>query len=225
MLTRECNSVKEYLESEGGIITSIGDPKTFFDVAIFTPGVSPSPFFYGEPKLKDVHTDVKSDMIEASLFRAIPATTPKIGFGRGAQFLNIMNGGGSFQKITGHMGDPHAIMDFMTWDEYLGTSLHSEEMIPAPNSVVLAGAQKADRKESFGSTYIIEPGSKNHQWSDIEATWIEHTNCLCFQPRPDFNYNGMPKDGSYRKAVDSTRELFDTYFEDWVKPKIKSLNV
>jgi len=223
LLSRESHSIREFIEREGGIITSVGDPKTYFDVAIFTPGPSPSPFFYGEPRMDGVSCDISADMTEAALFRAIDHKIPKIGIGRGAQFLNIMNGGSSFQKITGHMGEPHPIMDFMTWDEYKGTSLHSDEMIPAPNSVVLAGAQIADRKESYGATYIIDAGSKNHQWSDVEATWIEHTNCLCFQPRPDFQYANAPANGSLRKAVDSTGELFDTYFDEWVKPKIKSL--
>jgi len=220
LLTTDHEPVRKYIEDNGGIITSIADTKEFYDVAVFTPGAQPSPFFYGEMRRPEVFVDINRDLTEARLYREIPEKTPKIGIGRGAQFLNIMNGGGAWQKSYGHMVE-HMLLDFMSGDTFYVTSNHNDEMIPGPGAAILAGARASDRKLTDKAAYSIDlpDAHKNNKWDDTEVAFYELSNSFCFQPRPDFVFAGGTK--AQLAAAEATRELFEGYYDDWVAPKIK----
>ena len=103
------------------------------------------------------------------------------GICRGAQFLNVMNGGKMWQHVTGHaVSKGHIATDLVSGEEVLVTSTHHQMMIPSAHGKVLAVANVAGHKYSY------DKGEEGGVTPDIEVVFYEDTKSLCFQPHPEY---------------------------------------
>ncbi|MBD3261816.1 MAG: hypothetical protein GF334_09165 [Candidatus Altiarchaeales archaeon] len=207
-----CPPLQKLIEDEGGVV--VHDTKEYFDVVIFPPGEDVSPFLYGQKKMEKTNNNFIRDMRENALYRRLPGSVPKIGVGRGAQFLNVMSGGTLYQYTTGHLSS-HKLLDFITDNEMLVTSCHRQQMVLPDGADMLAGACESDRKEGPG--FVIHNDlalSKNKtQWPDVEVGYVDWTTSLLFQPRPELPSND--------EATKNTANYFFQLIDDWVIPSIK----
>lgn len=199
----------------GGIVTY--DTLSNFEVAVFTPGEDVSPFLYGEKRLKKSMCNFPRDMRENALYRALPDKCPKIGIGRGAQLLCVLNGGRINQHVTGHCS-PHIMLDSMTGNQLQVTSYHHQEMVPSGHTDVLGFAHAADKKETPTriSNIDVNFNIKKGNFPDTEVAYCLNTKSLMFQPRPEKDWDST--------AGKNTKNLFMQYYEEWILPDAKTLH-
>lgn len=196
------HQLKIFFESQGAIVTY--DPWEDYDVAVFTPGADVSPFLYGAKRLTNTSSDPVRDMRENRFYRDLPVKTPKIGIGRGAQFLNVMAGGTMWQHVTDHAAT-HYVIDLVTGESITVTSMHHQEMVSTSDAALLAVCNVAQQKRnSFGSmNYDIFENDKKGVHYDTEVVWYDRINALCFQPRPEMGHK-------------MTTDYFLSLVTDWV---------
>jgi hypothetical protein len=169
------------------------------DMIVFQGGTDVDPKLYGDDRHpKTDEPDEVRDRMETALFRSMETSKFqwKIGICRGAQFLNVMNGGKLWQDIPGHRYS-HELRYINEADlqrTYLVSSTHHQMMIPhLPDGIIWAYANQAEYRE-HAKGGRLELG-KNH-WRDAEIVYYPKTKSLCFQPHPEYL---VPAD---------TRELF-----------------
>ncbi len=203
-------NIKIFLEKAGGIVSFNLDSTDKFDAVVFPPGDDISPFLYGEVKYKRTTCNLVRDMTENRLYRKIPNNVPKIGIGRGAQFLNIMNGGSLWQNVSGHLVN-HDVINFSDGETYFVSSKHHQEMIPAKHGLNTLGAAVADVKETPHKLirYDVALDKAKNNYRDVEGVYYEDTASYCFQPR----VYGTP----LHKAELNSNELFFEHMENYLK--------
>lgn len=169
------------------------DNKVVADLFCFTGGADVSPCLYGEKSHPTTGSNMHRDFKEIGEFSyALNKNIPMVGICRGAQFLNVMNGGKMWQDVSEHaVWDTHGLkkrgLDIDNI-EYQVTSTHHQMMRASDDGIILAM-----------STHICHVESYDEQGSvyGTEVVLYEKNKCLCFQPHPE--YNG---------AADDTEALF-----------------
>lgn len=153
------------------------------DIVCFTGGVDVNPQLYGEKALPETRFNEERDIYETGVWlAAIEKKIPCIGICRGAQFLNVMNGGTLWQDVDNHCGH-HDILDVHWQTTRNGmTSTHHQMMRPAEDGQILALANKSLNKKAES----IAIQRKKPEPDDVEVVWYPSTLCLCFQPHPEF---------------------------------------
>lgn len=172
----------------------------------FTGGEDVSPFLYGETKHRTTGSNAGRDIYEAGIFAiASRIEIPMAGICRGGQFLNVMSGGRMYQDVDGHtIYGTHACTDVTTGEIHQVTSTHHQMMVPSSRGVLLAEAAQASRLETDSRVYnLLAKGG------DTEAVFYPHTNCLCFQPHPEFNN----ADSTLKYYVELLNRCFDLRLE------------
>lgn len=157
------------------------------DIVCFTGGEDVDPALYGEKPIPETHCNPMRDMFEAGVYgEALGLNKPMIGICRGAQFLNVMNGGKLWQDVNLHaIAGGHNVVDVRTGDtKYNMTSTHHQQMIAAKDAEILAVASLSTKKKSDTETVELV---KNHN-EDIEVLWYPGSLSLCFQPHPEFQH-------------------------------------
>lgn len=154
------------------------------DLVQFTGGEDVSPELYGQRNTQS-YVNVKRDLMDICAFRkALALSIPMAGICRGGQFLNVMSGGKMIQHVEGHAtGQMHRAED-VVWNEFenvLVTSTHHQMMVPGDMGDILLTANIVGEE-------------------DTEAVYYTHTQCLCFQPHPEFT-----------EAVGDCRDLYFRY--------------
>lgn len=150
------------------------------DFLLFTGGADVSPRLYGDEDLGLSITSDKRDHHECVLFNKYK-DIPKVGICRGGQFLNVMSGGAMYQDVKGHCGAHEAtVLD--TGQTIFVTSTHHQMMIPSSDGRVLMVAHQDGHKVE---TDLTKERDKTPD-VDTEVVFYPHTNCLCFQPHPEF---------------------------------------
>lgn len=156
----------------------------------FTGGEDVTPSMYGASSHPYTHSRLSRDQYEAQIFHtARIAEIPMVGICRGAQFLNVMSGGAMYQHVSNHTRE-HTITDATTGEEVYVSSTHHQMMKPSGKGVLVASSTLMGSRE----WYEGEIFKKDVSNQDIEVVYYEHTNCLCFQPHPEFTapeYVGM----------------------------------
>lgn len=156
------------------------------DVVVFTGGSDVDPKYYGEEIHPKAHVSPWRDIECESLYlEASKRDLPMIGICRGAQFLNVMNGGKTWQHVNNHaLGGVHPLTDLSTGEVVNVTSTHHQMMRPHREGQVLAVAKEASLKENMVSGEINRIQGKSE---DVEVVFYPHTRCLCFQPHPEYS--------------------------------------
>ena len=185
------------------------------DLLQFTGGSDVHPKFYGELSHPTAHSDMARDRHEHDIFTDFVGCKPMTGICRGGQFLNVMNGGRLYQDVDNHgIFDTHGILigspDADHHKVIQVTSTHHQMMRATKDGLVLAYAHESDRLEHMPRTHhdpIIYDVDGTHD--DVEVVLYKDTNCLCFQPHPEF-------DRAPKECTDYYFELILCYHIDLV---------
>lgn len=164
------------------------EPK-FADILVFTGGSDVTPSMYGEKPLACTSFQISRDIRELRDWRNYGPGKFKIGICRGAQFLNVLNGGRLWQDVDNHaLHGGHEVTDILTQKKHVVSSTHHQQMRPAGGSVIVATTQLSTQKHSdlvhwkkgeqapFASMAI-----------DYEVVWYPKTKSLCFQGHPEYH--------------------------------------
>jgi gamma-glutamyl-gamma-aminobutyrate hydrolase PuuD len=116
---------------------------------------------------------------------------PKVGICRGAQLLNIFNGGSLWQDVDNH--NTHHPVRVFTYKEGAPVSemrrtvnsVHHQMCRVTPDALVLATAAAARQFKSDGTSRRI---NGDNQWEDIEAFFYSYTNSLGIQWHPEYGH-------------------------------------
>lgn len=157
------------------------------DIICFTGGEDVDPSLYGEKPIPGTYFNPKRDQIEAYIYgEALAENKPMIGICRGAQFLNVMNGGKLWQDVNNHATHSgHSVIDMITGEiKHNMTSTHHQQMIPAKDAEILAVAELSTVKTNMTKTVK----RKTPVADDVEVLWYPSSLSLCFQPHPEFEH-------------------------------------
>lgn len=178
--------------SVGTMLTSAGfeevsDIKNA-DFLVLTGGADISPSLYGEMNVKS-SCNLERDHTELSAIQeAINLGLYMCGICRGAQMLNVVSGGSMWQDVNNH-SQSHPMIDTLTGDTIVTTSIHHQMMIPSGNYKLVAYSRNAD-------TFTNDKGTfKTTVHKDPEVVYYRDTKALCVQGHPEF----AEKDSVYRK--------------------------
>ena len=149
------------------------------DIACWTGGADISPELYGQKIAGTVGVNHARDKREVELWK-VYKDKPKLGVCRGAQLLNVLNGGSMYQHVDRHGGSPHYI-ETVNGEQVLVCSVHHQLMIPAPESVLVAWTK-------LSTIRVDDKGQRrrNDDEVDPEVIYIPKDNALCFQAHPEF---------------------------------------
>lgn len=157
------------------------------DVYVFTGGEDIYPGLYGEKPMPGTHWNSKRDHFEVEMYQNIPKEKFKVGICRGAQLLNVMNGGKMWQDVNNHQGGNHyiyinKIKGLFKDDRFLSNSAHHQMMVPSLKGETIGTAQVSDyrmrqNKEIRGSFFV-----------DTEIVWYPEDKAFCFQAHPEFGH-------------------------------------
>ena len=171
-----------YLKEGWDITTELDDA----DLVQFLGGADVSPLLYGRKAHPKTQFNERTDELDIEVYEAAQERgIPCVGICRGGQFLNVMSGGKMFQHIEGHCGE-HITNLHGVRDHLLVSSTHHQMMQPSKDGFVLMSNKPlGDRYEEIG---VGGQTIRYHSIKeDVEAVYYEDTNCLCFQPHPEFD--------------------------------------
>jgi gamma-glutamyl-gamma-aminobutyrate hydrolase PuuD len=157
------------------------------DAIQFTGGADVDPMLYNEPKHPRTGTNPMRDSAEAHIFYTYENEKPMLGICRGGQFLCVMSGGRLWQDVDMHgISGVHAAVDIDTQQVVMVSSTHHQMMDPttAENYSILVTSGRTTRKSDGWGNDIKQ--DKDVHDRDVEAVFFEDTQCLCFQPHPEF---------------------------------------
>lgn len=173
----------------------------FADVVVFTGGADVAPILYDQRPLSSTHYDIERDKYEVLMYK-LAKDKMKVGICRGAQFLNVMNGGSLWQHVDNH-GRTH-MTTYVTRKGGtilvpLSSTHHQVMRLPKDMSsgnrgYVWAWASQSTKLED---DHQVTHTSGDHA-KDLEIIFYPKSHSLCFQPHPEF-----PGD-QYRR----TRDIF-----------------
>lgn len=156
------------------------------DAVLFSGGEDINPSLYGENKSKYVYSvDYGRDATEEAIFHeAIKRNIPMFGICRGAQFLNVMNGGKLVQHMHGHTGTRHEVVTINDEMFNVTSSHHQMMLMPESHLDYVELAWTKDRRSNFyynGNDEVIEGIEK-----EMEAVLFPKTKCLGVQWHPEW---------------------------------------
>lgn len=170
-------------------LTEVDDPNNA-DVIIWNGGEDIGTSIYLEQPVCRGIPFVKSDrdIDEIALFDEYKDTKTKLllGICRGAQLLNVLNGGKLWQDVDNH-GRSHPMIDLNTGEIIEVTSTHHQMMVPAPlNGEVIGVASKSTFKDAEGGVKHFLTTQNLKAGGDIEIMWYPKHRSLCIQGHPEY---------------------------------------
>jgi gamma-glutamyl-gamma-aminobutyrate hydrolase PuuD len=168
------------------------------DLVQFTGGADVSPYLYGEFKHPSTGNDPARDVYEQEIYdKCIAMGVPMAGICRGGQFLNVMNGGSMYQDVDGHaiqgthkafiLGGLLSVDVSSTHHQMMRPNLSPEAEAQVIMSAALSKTKENMTSNASGTPKVItEICDPSRHKSDVEAVYYGATNCLCFQPHPEF---------------------------------------
>ncbi len=163
---------------------------TLPDFVVFTGGTDINPDLYGQERHPWTQvTDHHRDKREVALWKEYRAI-PKVGICRGAQLINVLNGGSMIQHVDGHGGSNHRITDIFG-NTPMTSSVHHQQMVPATGAELVAWCRGIGYQDQR-----LEP----------EVLFIEQDKALLFQGHPEF---GPPECTDY---------FFDVLMSTYIDP-------
>lgn len=186
-------------------------------LCVFTGGADINTELYGEEPISECGWfNEKRDEYEVQVYQNCREfDIPMVGICRGAQFLNVMNGGTLWQHVTGHR-ESHQAVDLILGHVITVTSTHHQMMRPAETAEVLMVTARD------GKPAALSPVKKAHnvthtsapQEAEPEVLWYEDTRCLCVQFHPE-NHD----------ATKECRKYFEELLNDFVIPETQVILV
>jgi len=160
---------------------------------IFWGGADVHPSFYNRKPSKMLGgTDAVRDKKEIDLAKElIKNKIPCIGICRGAQLLNVVNGGILVQHLIDH---PYGHNILKTYDgkEVHSNSSHHQMMVPKGEYELLAWEDHERACHDPDNDMITVVPRVN------EVIWFPNTKCLCIQPHPEW----LPSEHEFVKWLD-----------------------
>lgn len=178
----------------------IADKPEDADIILYLGGADINPALYGEKPIPGTYYVEAQDRKEVEIYNRFKHKALFIGICRGAQLLNVMNGGKMWQDVDHHNGGTHKVVDKITGLQYDINSLHHQQMIPPSDATVVAVSSESSVKAADG---VFWRGDNDQ--SDIEVLWFDETRCLCFQAHPEFGH---------KETEDYFFELIHRYIQD-----------
>jgi len=167
------------------------------DLVQFTGGADVSPILYSEKVHPSTGCSERRDHEEMFVYKkAQKWSIPVAGICRGAQFLNVMNGGKMWQHVNGHAIHGTHVMITEDGRDVEVTSTHHQMMIPNEKGDVLAIAYESDIRECMKGDKIWRETGEHE---DTEVVYYSKTQSICFQPHPEY--------------LDKDHECQEYYFE------------
>lgn len=169
--------IRMFQERGWEIVDKIGDA----DLVQFTGGEDVTPAYYGALPHPTTYCNPTRDAFEKAIFeRCISGGVPMVGICRGGQFLNVMSGGAMWQDVDNHaIHGTHMLFDLDTGEVVDVSSTHHQMMKPSSEGNIIATASESYRRENV---YSIDGGFDD----DVEVVYYPNTQCLCFQPHPEY---------------------------------------
>ena len=154
----------------------------------FTGGADVSPELYGQKKIPGTFTSPKRDEYEKEIFDEFVGKIPMVGICRGAQFLNVMCGGGLWQDVDGHTTHGgHDAIDLATGYKFKVSSTHHQMMRCGNGATLLAYATEAHNfYDDSGHYSKMDRIKQEYEELDEEVVHYPEQKVLCFQPHPEF---------------------------------------
>lgn len=148
------------------------------DLLCFTGGADVSPELYDEVNVCSYPSPERDKEEEAIFDWAYEHDMPMVGICRGAQFLNVMNGGKVWQDVDAHAISGTHEIDCVYGGKLMVSSTHHQMMRPSTDAKVLAIAALATYK-------LNAHGLLGHTEEDAEVVYYPETKSLCYQPHPE----------------------------------------
>jgi len=184
-----CQYRQMYLANGFNLVYRLEDA----DLVQFTGGEDVTPLLYGHQAHESTYNNENRDRLEQEIFvEAEAQQIPMVGICRGGQFLNVMNGGTTYQDVDNHAtANGHVAIDTVTYLEYQVSSTHHQMMRPSDSANVLLYARLATKKVAFDPEFEVFEDCCQGEFKavlevDTEACYYPETNSLCFQPHPEF---------------------------------------
>ncbi|OYV41141.1 MAG: hypothetical protein B7Z80_02695 [Rhodospirillales bacterium 20-64-7] len=157
------------------------------DIIVFNGGQDVGTSLYGERPILSYIPEAPSDRdkYEHEVFDTVKGSKFTLGICRGAQFLNVMNGGTLWQDVDKH-GRDHTMLDLVSGLTYRATSTHHQMMRPNFNidNLLVGVASEATVRRRDGETQNINP--KTNPDLDVEIMWYPGNRSLCIQGHPEY---------------------------------------
>ena len=187
-------SYNKMFEERGfGVVYSLEEA----DLVQFTGGADVSPVMYGELPHPSTGFSARRDKEEMAVYKeAQKWSIPCAGICRGAQFLNVMNGGKMWQHVNNHAISGTHVMITDDGRDVEVTSTHHQMMRAAEHGDVLCVAYESDIREHMKDGVLCR---ETGEYEDTEVVLYTKTQSLCFQPHPEY--------------LDKDHECQEYYFE------------
>jgi len=153
---------------------------------VFTGGVDVDPSLYNEKIHSKTHSNIRRDKSEKLFYnRCKDLKIPTVGICRGAQFLNVMNGGRLMQHVYNHaISGTHTIITDKDESVFV-TSTHHQMMYPKGKYQLLAWANGLSNKYETGGG-VIFPKSNGEVFREPEVVYFPDTKSLSVQFHPEY---------------------------------------
>lgn len=153
------------------------------DMILYTGGADVNPILYGENKLDVTSCDSRQDKADGDTYlEAKKLGKFQVGICRGAQLLNVMNGGILWQDVNHHAGRNHNVTDVITKKTFEVSSLHHQAVVLTGKGKLLAWTELSDRKLSSKGAWTAKSGKMS---LDVEAFFYPETRSLGVQWHPE----------------------------------------
>lgn len=157
---------------------------------IFWGGADVDPSLYNRPRSDSCgRSNLDKDLLEKAYMQdLIQACVPIIGICRGAQLLNVVNGGILVQHIEGHaIAKEHLCAEINTGNVMSVSSTHHQMMVAHKDGQVLFVDYHPRNGVHWDDTN--EPYNYNHV---VEVVYYPKTKSLCIQPHPEWMKQDSP---------------------------------
>jgi gamma-glutamyl-gamma-aminobutyrate hydrolase PuuD len=176
---------KMFIDRDWELVTSIFDA----DLVQFTGGEDVDPALYGAKRHSATYANPIRDKREIAIYeQAQELGIPCAGICRGGQLLNVLNGGKMYQDVDNHGRAHQATLQGPVGKVRVSSTHHQMMRPPGKDEIILLVASESTQKEAMeGNLLIRTKVSKDHPDDDIEAVYFPQTNCLSFQPHPEYS--------------------------------------
>lgn len=158
-----------------------------YDLVVLTGGPDVDPEFYGHKKLpKTSSPSTARDEAEQDLFhRCASLGVAIVGVCRGAQILNVLNGGWIVQHVENHTRN-HMITTKEGNHVYV-SSTHHQMMVPSSDAIWESWAEGLSNVYEYDKKFKPKfPLSSNGKPKEPETVYYPYTQSLCIQWHPEY---------------------------------------